>query len=218
MLQRGLMEGHAVRGKLRDFKKGTLVVMKKCLFVVICGFVLVPFTASAQVREGAKVEEPATKLEAFLAKKGKLIIKDVYELGEVAGSYGSKIEFDVLVIYEPGQESQRVRGVKIKVSGGGKYERSDTSFLDFEEVESLSRAIEYMVDLLSKWEGVNKGYTEVIFSTKGDFQIGFFQQGTKRRTFASSGRIGKATCFFPLEGLSSIKSIVNRGLDILKVK
>ena len=192
--------------------------MKKCLFVIICGLVLVPSTASTQVKEEAKAKEPATKLEAFLAKKGKLIIKDFYELGEVFGEYGSTVEFDALVIYEPGKESQRVRGVKIEVSGGGKYERSDASFLDFEEVESLSKAIEYIVDLLSKWEGVNKEYTEVIFSTKGDFQIGFFQKATERFSFASSGHIGKVTCYFPLDRLSSIKSIVNKGWDILKEK
>lgn len=201
----------------RSFER-RLAPMKKYLFIMLCALMFVPLTASAQVKEEAKVEEPATRLEAFLAKKGKLIIKDFYELGEVAGSYGSKIEFDVLVIYEPGQESQRVRGVKIEVSGGGKYERSDTSFLDFEEVESLSKAIEYMVDLLSKWKDINKEYTEVVFSTKGDFQIGFFQKGTQRSVFASSGRIGKATCFFPLERLSSIKSIVGKGLSILKEK
>lgn len=177
-----------------------------------------PLTASAQGKEEARVEEPATKLEAFLVKKGKLIIKDFYELGKVFGKYGSMVEFNALVIYEPDKESQRVRGIKIEVSGGGKYERSDASFLDFEEVESLSKAIEYIVDLLSKWEGVNKEYTEVIFSTKGDFQIGFYQKGTERFSFASSGHIGKVTCFFPLEELSSIKSIVNKGLSILKEK
>lgn len=150
-----------------------LVPMKKYLFIILCALI-VPLTASAQVKEEAKVEEPATRLGAFLAKKGRLIIKDFYELGEVAGRYGSKIEFDALVIYEPGQENQRVRGIKIEVSGGGKYERSDTSFLDFEEVESLSKAIEYTIDLSSTWKNVNKEYTEVIFSTKGDFQIGFF--------------------------------------------
>lgn len=195
-----------------------LVPIKKYLFVILCALIVMPLTASAQVKEEARVEEPATKLEAFLVKKGKLIIKDFYELGEVAGRYGSKIEIDALVIYEPGRESQRVRGIKIEVSGGGKYERSDTSFLDFEEVESLSRAIEYMVDLLSKWKDINKEYTEVIFSTKGDFQIGFYQKGTERFSFASSGHIGKVTCFFPLERLSSIQSIVNKGLNILKEK
>lgn len=192
--------------------------MKKYLFIILCALIVMPLTASAQVKEEAKVEEPATRLGAFLAKKGKLIIKDFYELGEVAGRYGSKIEFDALVIYEPGQEDQRVRGIKIEVSGGRKYERSDTSFLDFEEVESLSKAIEYTIDLSSKWKNVDKEYTEVIFSTKDDFQIGFFQEGTERFSFASSGHIGKVMCYFSLEQLSSIKSIVDKGLNILKEK
>ena len=166
-----------------------------------------------------KAKEPATKLEAFLAKKGRLIIKEFYDLGEVAGRYGSKIEFTALVIYEPGQESQRVRGLKIEVTEGGRYERSNTSFLDLEEIESLSKAIEYMVDLSAKWKDMNKEYTEVVFSTRGDFQIGFFQQGTKQVAFASSGYIGKASCFFSsMQDLSSVKVLADRGLEILREK
>ena len=136
--------------------------MKKLLIVVLCILVLVPLITSAEVKKEDKAKEPATKLEAFLAKKGKLIIKEFYDPGEVAGRYGSKIEFTALVIYEPGQETQRVRGLKIEVTEGGRYERSNTSFLDLEEIESLSKAIEYMVDLSARWKDINKEYTEVV--------------------------------------------------------
>ena len=193
--------------------------MKKFLITVLCVLVLVPLVASAQVKKEDKAKEPATKLEAFLAKKGRLIIKEFYDLGEVAGRYGSKIEFTALVIYEPGQESQRVRGLKIEVTEGGRYERSNTSFLDLEEIESLSKAIEYMVGLSAKWAGINKEYTEVIFSTKGDFDIGFWQKGTEQRAFSSSGYIGKATCYFSsMQDLSSVKAIADKGLKLLNEK
>lgn len=126
-------------------------------------------------------------MEAFLGKKGELIVKDFYKLGEVAGRYGSKIEFSVLVIYEPGKESQRIRGLKIKVSEGGRYERSNTSFLDLEEIESLSKALEYMGELSARWKDIKKEYTEVVFSTKDDFRIGFYQTGNELTAFSSSG-------------------------------
>lgn len=193
--------------------------MKKILVPILCVLILVPLIASAQVKEEGKAKEPATKLEAFLAKKGRLVVKNFYELGEMIGMYGSKIEFAALVIYEPGQESQRIRGLKIEVTEGGRYERSDTSFLDLEEIESLSKAIEYMVSLSEKWKSIAKEYTEVVFSTRGDFEIGFYQDGTEQKAFSSSGYIGKARCpLSSMQDLSSVKAIADKGLKLLSEK
>lgn len=193
--------------------------MKKILIATLCVFVLVPFIASAQVKGEGKTKEPATKLEAFLAKKGKLIVKDLYKLGEVAGRYGSDIEFKALVIYEPGQEGQRIRGLKIEITEGGTYERSNTSFLDLEEIESLSRAIEYMVSLSAKWKGINKEYTEIVFATKGDFNIGFCQKEAEQVAFSSIGYIGEASCLFSsMQDLNSVKVIADKGLKLLSEK
>lgn len=193
--------------------------MKKFLIVVFSALVLLPLIASAQVKKEGEYKEPATKLEAFFGKKGELIVKDFYKLGEVAGRYGSKIEFSVLVIYEPGKESQRIRGLKIEVSEGGRYERSNTSFLDLEEIESLSKALEYMGELSARWKDIKKEYTEVVFSTKDDFRIGFYQTGNELTAISSSGYIVKASCFFSsLQDLNSVKTIVDKGLRLLSEK
>jgi hypothetical protein len=193
--------------------------MKKFLIVLLCALVLLPLTTSAQVKKEGEAKEPATKLEAFLAKKGKLIVKDIYKIGEGTGRYGAKIEFEALVIYEPGQESQRIRGLKIKITEGGEYKRSNISFLDLEEIESLSKALEYMADLSGKWKDANKEYTEVVFSTKGDFKIGFYQKGTEQAAFSSSGYIGEASCFFSsMKDLISVKAISDKGLELLSEK
>lgn len=193
--------------------------MKKIIFAVSYFLILMPLIAFAQVEEERKAEKPATKLEEFLAKKGKLIIKDFYKLGEVSGNNGSKIEFDAVVIYEPGQETERIRGLRLEVTERGRYERSDTSFLDLEEIESLSKAIAYMVDLSSKWKYINKEYTEVVFSTKDDFSIGFYKRAYKINAFSSSGYIGKASCYFSsMQDLNSVKNIADKGLKLLKEK
>lgn len=149
---------------------------RKILISFSVVFMLVSTLAYAQ-QQGQK--EPATKLEQFLAKKGKLIIKDSEEAGVLKGQYGTKITVDALAIYEPAKEAEKIRGLRIEVYGGGRLERSDASFLDMDEVESLSQAITYMISLLEKWQGKSREYTEVIFSTKGDFQLGFYQKGTK---------------------------------------
>lgn len=186
--------------------------MKKSLFIVLCLLVLVSSLALAE-------EKPATQLEAFLSKKGNLIVKDSYNLGELPCNYGAKLTLDALVIYSPGQEGQKTKGLRIEITDGSKYSKSHTSFLDMEEIESLSNAITYMTKLMNDWSSVNKEYTEVIFSTKGDYQIGFFQGGTKQTVFSSSGQVGQVTCFLnATSDLSVVKKMVDKGIEILKEK
>jgi hypothetical protein len=56
--------------------------------------------------------------------------------------------------------------------------------LDYEEIESMAKAVDYMIDLSEKWKAENKEYSEVIFHTKGNLKIGFFQRISQ--TFCAS--------------------------------
>jgi hypothetical protein len=189
------------------------------LFATILIAILLPVAAQAQPSEDARPKEPSTKLESFLAQKGTLIVKDFYPLGEVNGRYNAKMKFDALVIYQPGQETQRLRGLRVEVTESGSYDRSHTSFLDIDEIESLSKAMAYMLDLIEKWKEVSKPYTEVIFATKGDFEAGFYQEGTKPSAFSSSGYVGKTSCYLnSAQGLSSIKAIADSAMSVLSGK
>lgn len=188
-------------------------MVKKYLICLLLIFLIAPASISAQ-NKGK--DQPATKLEQFLAKKGKLIVKDSHKAGTLHGQYGTKITVDALTIYEPGKEVDKIRGLRIEVKGGGRLERSDTSFLDMDEVESLSQAITYMMGLLDKWKGANREYTEVIFSTKGDFKLGFYQKGSEVQAFSHSGIIGAASCYFTTGGLSTLKTIIDKGSTLLK--
>ena len=196
--------------------KKLLVSVLFCFLVFVHGTSL----ALAQVKAEDKEKELTTKLALFLAEKGKLIIKEFYKLGKVGGSSRSKIEFTAVVIYEPGQEDERLRGLQIEVTtSGGTYVKRETSFLDLEEIEGLLKAIDYIVNLSKEWKDVQKEYIETVFSTKDDFRIGFYQEGIKQKAFASSGTYGRVFCRFPmLQKLSSIKDIADKGLNLLNEK
>lgn len=186
--------------------------MKRLLIFSFCLLLLLPVIASAQ-------DTPATQLESFLAKKGSLLIKDSYNLGELPCSFGTKLSIDALVIQIPGNESLKTKGLRVEIKETGKYAKSHASFLDIEEIESLSAAILYMTKLMNDWKGTNREYTEVIFSTKGDFQIGFFQSGTEQTAFSSSGNVGKVTCFFnATTDLEVVKKLADSALEVLKNK
>jgi len=163
-----------------------------------------------------KPKEPATKLEAFLAKTGTLFVKDFYNLGKIRGL--GTIELKALVTYQPGQETLTIHGLTIEVTEAGRLEFSGTSFLDLEEIESLSKAIAYMLDLSEKWKDTDKEYTEVIFLTKGYFKAGFYQKGTKQQAFASSGYIAGRTCGLSMNDLASLKALVDQGAALLATK
>jgi len=197
---------------------------------VIIPIILIPILlmtlTSFQVRDpqSGKEAEKLTKLEAFLAKKGILVIKEFYDLGEVSGEYGSKVRVDAIIVYEPGKETQRIKGLRIEVFDG---ERSQASFLDIDEAESLSKALQYMIDLAKRWKKASRKYTEVIFSTKGGFKIGFYQSGNYQTSFVSSGYVAEISCFFkewanamdnPIVKLEFIKDMVDGGLKRLSEK
>jgi len=59
-------------------------------------------------------KSPTTKIGSFLAKKGRVVVKDFYTVGTVYGRYGTSVEISGLVIYEPGQEAQRIRGLRYR--------------------------------------------------------------------------------------------------------
>jgi hypothetical protein len=172
----------------------------------------------AQTTASAKDTGPLTKLEAFNSNKGKLLIRDRYRLGEVPVSLGS-VEISALVIYEPGKESDRIKGLRIEVTEAGRLERSNTSFLDLDEIAAVSQSLSYMSDLASKSD--QKEYTEVSFKTKGDFDIGFFKSSGRpsNGAYVASGSIGKVTAFLPsLQSLSAVKNILDSGLALLNTK
>jgi hypothetical protein len=193
--------------------------MKKfalCASMVL--FVFVPLIAAAEIKDEEKTKEPSTKLEAFIAKKGKLIIKDSYEIALISGMYGASLKIYFLLLYEPGQETQAIKGLRIEINESGRIERSSVSFLDYEEGESLLKAINYMIDLSTKWKALDREYSEVTFSTKGDFYMGFYQKGKGQTVYSSSGYINKTKCFMSLKELTSMKDSVEKGLTLLKEK
>lgn len=195
--------------------------MKKvCMILVLCLAMMIAYGQTlAQVEDADEEKELATKLESFLAERGKLIVKEFYTLGEVRGSYQTSVKLSAVVLYTPGEEDERVRGLRFTVEGGGTLKRSNISFLDLEEIEGLSKAIDYVISLSEKWEAVQKDYTEVEFSTEGDLTIGFYQRGIKQKAFMSSGRIGRVMVHFSkVEKLHSIKVMADRSLKLLSEK
>lgn len=167
----------------------------------------------------AAEQPPATKLETFLSSKGTMLAKDYYDMGVVFASYGDKITLTALVIYQPGRENERLKGMSVEITTSGTYSKSNTAFLDMEEIKSVSDSLAYISSAAEQWKAAPREYSELVFITKGDFKIGFYQDGTKQVPFASCGNIGKVSCFFKsMDELKNLKEMFDKALNLLKEK
>lgn len=183
--------------------------MKKGIALILVGLlVMIAIPVMAE-------EKSATQLEQLIAKKGEVIIKDSYYIGTIKCYLtdlrsGEKVptgalKITALVIYQLGT-AERLYGLEICIGG-------ETSFLDFEEVESLSKALSYMIEL----SGEIKKSTEIFFQTKGDFKIGFSTKGLIPIAFSQTGSgIYSAFINMGIEELKNIKELIDKALIELK--
>src|SRR6267378_7589870 len=81
-------------------------------------------------------KEPKTKLEAFAAKTGTVLIKGIEDIGSVGGVTVGCREFT------DANTGRKEYGITIEVRESGRFERENTSLIDYEEIESLLKGID----------------------------------------------------------------------------
>jgi hypothetical protein len=147
---------------------------------------------------------PKTKLQAFEALSGAVIIKGYSEIGSVAGM--GQVSVDAKEFTNASTRRSEY-GITIEVKESGRLQREDTSFIDYEEIESLLAGIDYVKDIKRDITRL-RGF-EAVYRTKGDFSITVFSSSSgKIEAAVSSGRIGRATAFFSLEKLDSLRALI----------
>ncbi len=196
----------------------TVIVSSCCVFLLLAFYI--GHISSAQSTRAQSVESSensTTKLEAFMARKGTLSVKELYKVGGVLGRRNSSAMVRTLVMYEPGMEDEATKGIQVEVDSGKEYSSSNISFLDMEEVKSLSAALKYMLILAAKWGTTDRYYTEINFRTKGGLNVGFVQDGTKQTGFIQSGNVGPETCYLgDIIELGTLKEKVDKAVERLK--
>ncbi len=76
---------------------------------------------------------------------------------------------------------------------GGNYEKDHTSFIDYDEIDSLIQGIDYISNVkpdVTEFENFQADY-----STKGDLEISTFSSNDKLMAAVSSGNIGRVTAY-----------------------
>lgn len=173
-------------------------ILLAALLVTLC-----PVAAQEQA-DGAR-PTPATKLEAFSAKKGVVLIKGYTTLGSVSGM--GRVAIDVREFRDASNPKSAQYGVVFEVKEAGRLERESSSFVDEDEIDSLIKGLEYV----SK---IGKGVTtlsnfEAQYRTKGELALVVFSDSNGAISLAvSSGRIGKTSAYLKLEDTERIRALL----------
>jgi hypothetical protein len=169
--------------------------MKTSIIVLLCLFSSVSL-AAAQTAP-ILVPLPATKLEQFAMRKDALIATESYYVQSLSGD-NCNVRFQAIILYEPGRENEQLRGVKIQMTEGQQRVKDApvaVSYVDFDELNGLSRAIGVMLDMTQKGRSLaNPVAKEMSFSTMGGLTLTMVQRDTERQLLVTNTNQPEMVC------------------------
>ncbi len=149
--------------------------------------------------------EPRTKLEAIEGQYERVVIKGFTHVAAF-NARGGDVRVDAIELKEAGSAT-RALGIVVVVREAGERPRDNRSFVDYEEIESLVKAIESIArinETVTKLTGF-----EARYRTPGDLELNVFRQ-SRSGTAASltSGICEKTTVLLTLDELERLKGII----------
>jgi hypothetical protein len=194
--------------------------MKNLVSVLLTVIGLFIFSGSALAQETNATElEPKTRLEAFQARTGVVIVRGFSRIGSATGSDGSSIEVEALELRDIDSKTKEY-GITIEVTDDGKPERRNTSFIDYDEMDSLLKGLEYLSKVDNSVTQLKR--FEADYRTRGDFFVSAFSGRGSTITIAiSSGTFRPVTSFFKLEDVKVISGLIMEAkiqLDAIRQK
>lgn len=173
--------------------------------ILLATLLSLPLIAFAQEQGDVQKAQPATKLEAFSARTGIVLVKGFTTLGTVNGM--GRVSIDVREFRDASNPKSAQYGVTFEVKESGRLERENTSYIDEDEIDSLIKGLDY----ISKIDRsvTTFGNFEAHYRTKGDLSLVVFSsRGGDVSLAVSSGRIGRTQAFLKLADVEQIRSLL----------
>lgn len=173
------------------------------LSVVFAAFV----SCSAAIAQEAPA--PKTKLEAFSAQSGAVMVRGFSEVGQV---YGIGRVIVTAREFVDATTQRKQYGVSVEVKEVGRLERSGTSYIDEDEIASLLKGIDYIVHTDNKVTRLKN--FEATYVTKGEFRITIFNddKGKISAVVASRG----ASAFVELPQLANVREHIVKANQVIQ--
>ncbi len=169
---------------------------------------LIPTIAFAGY-SGGVYREPATKLEIYLAQKEKLLITDIFPLGELKEP---PIAFEAIITRELGSP-EKFGGLRVytPTSRGMDFY---FAYLDSNAIDSLLNAVISMTTLHKEQPlGPNESEKSFYFSCRGGFTVELRKSPDKQRILIG-GRV--TTIALEPPDFNGLRSILEKARDILR--
>ncbi len=183
----------------------------RCIALLFCGLMVCVGTTLAQ-RPGPQFRrplaceplEPRTKLEAIEGGYERVLIKGFSQIATVRAR-GADIRIDAVELKD-NTSSAKAMGVVIAMRETGERANENRSFVDYEEIDPLVRALDFSAKVS---ETVTKlaGF-EARYRTLGDLEVIVFRQGRASGTAASvsSGICDRVTGLLTLDELELLRA------------
>lgn len=187
------------------------------VLLVVVGVCLALGCAMAQT-PSSKLDAPNTKLEAFLATKGALIVVETADLGTISVAREEredKLYFFTLTAHKPGADTPRVRGMEIWLYDGdlGRFGSTVKMYLDADELPALSAALETMLkdketkDVLLF--GTQDGLAVFCQPAAGRWWVSY---GEVETNIASGNALNIPAIYPPLAELATMKAAIDKAI------
>jgi hypothetical protein len=127
---------------------------------------------------------PATRLENFAARKNATIATETYFVARLPADNGCSIRLQAVILYEAGRENQQVRGLRVEVTETqrSKDERTAVSYLDLDELDSVTRGLDSMLEMTQRGTFLaNPVSKEMSIKTAGGLILTMVQRDTERQ-------------------------------------
>ena len=155
---------------------------------------------------------PATKLEAFSARTGTVIVRGISKIGVLSGA--GSVTIEARQLKDSSVNSPWVSGLSITVKDPAKPERDSVALVDYDEIDSLLQSIDYLSKLSQDATAMQSSEAE--YRTKGDFSVvAFSTHRGALRIAVSAGRFPVITAYVNPSDLAQLKALVQSAKSTL---
>lgn len=170
----------------------------------LTAFTLLALSPPLVVAQQAE-RETKTKLEAFQVQTGTVVIKGYSEIGRVV-ALGS-VEVNAME-FTDATTGMKQSGVLVEIKESGRLENTDRSFIDYDEIDSLLKGLDYISKATSNITKLSM--FEAKYKTKGYFSATTFSNSRSGKIEAAvtSGYIRPASAYLSLQQVAELRALI----------
>lgn len=117
--------------------------MKRATLILAVLVLAISANEPCALAQSPQQEPSKTKLEAFMAADGAVIVQGYSKIGDFKGQFGSSIVVEAKE-FTNASSGRKEYGLAIEVKEAGRLEREHTSYVDYDEIDSLLKGIDYI--------------------------------------------------------------------------